>query len=153
MIKPNCELMLGISSMIMSIWHCTYKRGRMNNADPRAPWTIICFVPLANMDPYCFDYDDIYTLSYYHHQIGSMNYYPLLRVRSWNNGVRCMSFFILIIIYTHIYIYRSRRQLLLRFLKCLVFLTSIEWLWYFYFCFIFPITPIWLDLIKKFNQI
>ena len=27
---------------------------------------------------------------YYHHQIGSMNYYPLFRVRSWNNGMRCM---------------------------------------------------------------
>ena len=37
----------------------------------------------------------IHTLSYYHHQIGSMNYYPLFRVRSWNNGVRCMSFYIL----------------------------------------------------------
>ena len=37
----------------------------------------------------------IYTLSYYHHQIGSMNYYQLFRVRSWNNGVRCMSFHIL----------------------------------------------------------
>ena len=35
----------------------------------------------------------IYTLSY-HHQIGSMNYYPLFRVRSWNNGVRCMSIFL-----------------------------------------------------------
>ena len=34
----------------------------------------------------------IYTLFYYHHQIGSMNYYPLFRVRSWNNGVRCMTF-------------------------------------------------------------
>ena len=33
-------------------------------------------------------------LSYYHHQIGSMNYYPLFRVRSWNNGMRCMSFYI-----------------------------------------------------------
>ena len=33
-----------------------------------------------------------YTLSYYHHQIGSMNYYPLFQVRSWNNGVCCMSF-------------------------------------------------------------
>ena len=31
-------------------------------------------------------------------EIGSMNYYPLFRVRSWNNGVRCMSFYILIII-------------------------------------------------------
>ena len=40
--------------------------------------------------------DNIYTLSYYHHQIGSMNYYPLFRVRSWNNGVRFMSFYILI---------------------------------------------------------
>ena len=38
----------------------------------------------------------IYTLSYYHHQIGSMIYYPLFRIRSWNNGVRCRSFCILI---------------------------------------------------------
>ena len=37
----------------------------------------------------------IYTLSYYHHQIGSMNYYPLFRARSWNNGMRCMSIFLL----------------------------------------------------------
>ena len=36
-------------------------------------------------------------LSYYHHQIGSMNYYPLFRVRSWNNGIRCMSLYILLI--------------------------------------------------------
>ena len=45
-----------------------------------------------------FSYDDwenIYTLSYYHHQIGSMNYYPLFRVRVWNYGVRCMSYYIL----------------------------------------------------------
>ena len=37
----------------------------------------------------------IYTLSYYHHQIGSMNYYPLFRARSWNNGMRCVSIFLL----------------------------------------------------------
>ena len=37
----------------------------------------------------------IYTLSCYHHQIGSMNYYPLFRVRSWNNGMRCVSLYIL----------------------------------------------------------
>ena len=30
---------------------------------------------------------------YYHHQIESMNYYPLFRVRSWNNGMRCMSLY------------------------------------------------------------
>ena len=44
----------------------------------------------------CDDWENIYTLSYYHHQIGGMNYYPLFRVRSRNNGVRCMSFYILI---------------------------------------------------------
>ena len=43
----------------------------------------------------CDDWENIYTLYYYHHQIGSMNYYQLFRVRSWNNGVRCMSFYIL----------------------------------------------------------
>ena len=43
----------------------------------------------------CDDWENIYTLSYYHHQIGSMNYYPLLRVRSWSDGVRCMSFCII----------------------------------------------------------
>ena len=38
----------------------------------------------------------IYALSYYHHhQIGSTNYYPLFRVRSWNKGMRCMSLYIL----------------------------------------------------------
>ena len=46
----------------------------------------------------CDDLDKIYTLSYYHHRIGSMNYHPLFRVRSWNNLVRCMSFYILMII-------------------------------------------------------
>ena len=30
----------------------------------------------------CDDGENIYTLSYYHHQIGSVNYYPLFRVRS-----------------------------------------------------------------------
>ena len=39
----------------------------------------------------------IYILFYYHNQIGSMNYYPLFRdtCRSWNNGMRCMSLYIL----------------------------------------------------------
>ena len=43
----------------------------------------------------CGYWENIYTVSYNHHQIGSMNYYPLFRVNSWNNGVRCMSFCIL----------------------------------------------------------
>ena len=38
----------------------------------------------------------IYTfLSYHHHQIGRMNCYPLFRFRLWDNGVHCMSFYIL----------------------------------------------------------
>ena len=47
-----------------------------------------------------FSYDDcenMCTWSYYHHQIGSMTHLPLFRVRSWNNGMCCMSFYILII--------------------------------------------------------
>ena len=37
----------------------------------------------------------ICSLSYYHHHIGSMNHWPLFRVRSWNNGMRCMSYYVL----------------------------------------------------------
>ena len=44
----------------------------------------------------CDYWENIYTLSYYHHQIGTMNCYPLFRVRSWSNGVHCMSFCILL---------------------------------------------------------
>ena len=42
----------------------------------------------------------IHALSYYHHQIGSVNYYPLFRVKSWNNGVRCKSLYIRMTIFT-----------------------------------------------------
>ena len=35
-------------------------------------------------------------LSYYHNQIGSMINLPLFRVRSLNNGMRCMSFYIFV---------------------------------------------------------
>ena len=35
------------------------------------------------------------TLSYHHHQTGSINHWPLFRVRSWNNGMRCMSYYVL----------------------------------------------------------
>ena len=43
----------------------------------------------------------IYTLSYHHHQIGNMNYYPLFRVRTWNNDMRCMSLYIFHSIISH----------------------------------------------------
>ena len=51
----------------------------------------VCF-QLAHFS--CDDWENIYTLSYYHHQIGSMKYHPLFRVRSWHNGMRCMFFYI-----------------------------------------------------------
>ena len=38
----------------------------------------------------------MHALSYYHHQIRSMTHLPLFRVRSWNNGIHCMFFYILI---------------------------------------------------------
>ena len=44
----------------------------------------------------CDGWENTYTLSYYHHQIGSLNYYPLFRVMSWNNGMRCMSLYSLL---------------------------------------------------------
>ena len=40
----------------------------------------------------CDDWENIYTLSYHRHRIGSMNYYTLFRVRSWNNV--CLSVFL-----------------------------------------------------------
>ena len=36
----------------------------------------------------CDDWENIYSLFYHHHQIGSIKYYRLLRVRSWNNDMR-----------------------------------------------------------------
>ena len=31
--------------------------------------------------------------TYHHNQIGSMSYYPLFMIRSWNNGMHCMSLY------------------------------------------------------------
>ena len=48
-----------------------------------------------------FTYDDCENTCiwfYYHHQIGSMTHLPLFR--SWNNDMRCMSFYILIKYFT-----------------------------------------------------
>ena len=37
---------------------------------------------------------------HHHHQIGSMQHWPLFRVRSWNSGMRCMSYYVLAIYMT-----------------------------------------------------
>ena len=47
----------------------------------------------------CGDWGNIYTLSHYHQQIGSMNCKSLLRSWPWNNGIRCMSLYIVILIW------------------------------------------------------
>ena len=36
--------------------------------------------------------ENMCTLSYHHHQIGSKTHLPLFRVRSWNNGMLCIFF-------------------------------------------------------------
>ena len=44
----------------------------------------VCSLPISSVV-----IEIIYT--YYHHQIGIIKYYPLFRVRSWHNGMRCLS--------------------------------------------------------------
>ena len=43
------------------------------------------------------DFENMCTLFCYHHQIGCMTHLPLFRVKSWNNVMHCMSFYILIL--------------------------------------------------------
>ena len=77
----------------------------------------------------------IYTLSYYHSQIGSMNYYPLFRVKPWNNGMRCMSLYILMNWCRGIwYVLSAMFQFYLR--MCILFLYPVlenKRKWYFYY--------------------
>ena len=40
--------------------------------------------------------ENLYFFLLSHYQIGSMNHYPLFRVMSWSNGMRCMSLYIVI---------------------------------------------------------
>ena len=46
----------------------------------------------------CDDCENTCTLSHYHHKTGSMNHLPLFRVRSWNNGMHRMSFYVVMVI-------------------------------------------------------
>ena len=97
---------ISLSSLCKLIWrHWTYKmpvRYILSSV-----WARLSIFSLLSIIQYvglyvlqlthfsCDDWENLYTLSVYHHEIGSMNYYPLFRVRSWNNGVRCMSCYIL----------------------------------------------------------
>ena len=69
-------------------------------------------------------YDDCVntcTLSYHHHQIGSMTQLPLalFRVRSWNNGMCCMSFYILTIPFVHVWLKVKKKELVVTHKKTL----------------------------------
>ena len=44
----------------------------------------------------CDDCENTCISSYYHHQIGSMAHLRLCRVRSWNNGMCYVSFYVLV---------------------------------------------------------
>ena len=57
-------------------------------------WTICGAVCFQCTHFRCDDWENIYTLSCYHHQIESMNHYPFFRAMPWKNGVHCMSFYI-----------------------------------------------------------
>ena len=72
------DLAYSLSYPLFNIWDCMFS---------------VCPIPLWWLREYI-------ALSYYHHQIGSMNFYPLFRVMSWNNGMRCMSLYILITMLT-----------------------------------------------------
>ena len=100
---------ISLSSLCKLIWrHWTYKMpviyfvkcvGKIKHILSVIHYTICGAVCFQFTQFSCDDWENIYTLSYYHHQIGSMNYYPLFRARSWNNGVCYMSLYILILIW------------------------------------------------------
>ena len=105
-IRLFIQYTISLSSLCKLIWmHWTYKmpvRYILSSVWVRLSifsvihYTIcgaVCF-QLTRLS--CDHWENMYTLSYHHHhQNGSMNYYSLFRVRSWNNGVRCKSFYIL----------------------------------------------------------
>ena len=78
-----------------SIYTLSYYHHQIGSMNYDTICGAVCFQFILVMI-YEIIYIYIYTLSYYRHQKGSVNYYPLFWVRSWNNGVRCMSNFILI---------------------------------------------------------
>ena len=64
-----------------------------------AIYRAVCIQLLHFSDDDC---ENMCTLSYYFHQIGSMIHLPLFRVRSRNYGMHCMSFYVLISILSYL---------------------------------------------------
>ena len=91
--SEDIELIKCLSDIVCRV--CEWDKAYFLSCPLQNTWVCV-----FSVDPFSLwwlrEYIYIYTLSYYHHRNGSMNYYPLFRVRSWNNGVCCMSFCILI---------------------------------------------------------
>ena len=81
---------ISLSSLCKFIWrHWTYKMSaryilsvcKIKHILSVIHYTICGTVCFQFTHFSCDDWENIYTLSYYHHRIGSMNYCPLFRVR------------------------------------------------------------------------
>ena len=72
--------------ILSSVWVRLSMFSELSIIQYMGPCVLTLPIPLAMIEI-------IYTLSYYHHQIGSINCYPLFSVRSWNNDMRCMSLY------------------------------------------------------------
>ena len=94
---------IALSSLCKLIWgHWTYKMAvRYILSSVWVRWSIFSELSIIRYMGLCVFslpislvmIKIICTLSYYHHQIGSMNYYPLFTAGSWNNGMRCISIY------------------------------------------------------------
>ena len=118
------QYIISLSSLCKLIWrHWTYKmpvryilssESKIKHILSVIHYTI-CGAVCFQFTHFCYDdWENIYIYIYIHiymyiyiyiyfvllsssnREFGSMNYYPLFRVRSWNNDVRCMSFYILL---------------------------------------------------------
>ena len=67
--------------ILIFIFHAIYWAERMQLTD------FICEC--------CKACDNTWALLYHHHQIGSIDHLSLFRVKSWNNGMHCMFFYVL----------------------------------------------------------
>ena len=81
------------------LFHCfmfgqSYRNYRMTHVLYRNVCVIICIL----YDPYVFYRNDTLLYIFLCCIYTPHPYYPLLRVRSWNNGMRCMSLYILMAI-------------------------------------------------------
>ena len=111
-IHHDIRLFVHTTISLLSLWHWTYKMPVIYILS--SVWVRLSIFSQLSIIQYVglcvfslpislvmieIIYIYIYTLSYHHHQIRSLNYYPLFRVRSSNNCMHCLSFYILMGVY------------------------------------------------------